>query len=146
MDKTLSSFTEINTGNLLHFIEYLRTRQDDPKSLIKEVGGKVTKLGADRRFIENVQHSCIKSMDISIDDDSIYNLSVSGNFQLTLADLIRLYGAFRKKNIPADDMNAYIFNDDRRRGKHKLQVFHYLKDQEGTKEEEMVVDTLRLDF
>jgi hypothetical protein len=146
MNKTLDSFTEINIQNLLHFIEYLRTRQDDPKALISEAGGKVVKLGPDRKFIEKIQHSCIKTLDLFIDDDSIFSLNISGDFKLTIADLIKLYGTFRKKNIPADGMNAYIFNDDRRRGKHKLQVFHYLMDQEGVKEEEILVDTLRLDF
>lgn len=147
MNKTLDSFPEINIQNLLYFIEYLRSRQDDPKSFMKELGGKTVKLGPDRRFIENVKHSIITSVDLTIDeDDTIVSLNVSGDFRLTVADLVKLYGSFRKKNIPADGMNAYIFNDDRRRGKHKLQVFHYLKDQEGMKEEEMVVDTLRLDF
>lgn len=147
MNITLASFTEINTGNLLHFIEYLRARLEDPKSLMTEAGGKVVKLGPDRRFLENIKHSCIKSLDLFMDDEeTIFSMSVSGDFKLTLADLIRLYGSFRKKSLPANDMNAYIFNDDRRRGKHQLQVFQLLKHQEGLKEDEIIVDTIRIDF
>lgn len=102
------------------FINSLKKKRTDIKSLIDEIGSNPSY--AEERIILK-QGSFYNTCVIDFANKEVQAITFYGNVNITINDLVEIYGNYSQKFVPHDDIYDFYFNQDKSEGNFIIRIF-----------------------